>query len=37
MRHAVQTYLWDFVNDVFGTCAASGYKDAYGFDCIDAY
>ena len=22
------------VKDLFGFCAASGYKDAYGFDCL---
>ena len=32
--YAVEFYLWGFVNDFFGDCAASGYKDVYGWDCL---
>ena len=31
---AFDLYLWPFVNDFFGVCAASGYKDTYGLDCL---
>ena len=31
---AYDLYLWGFIEDIFGECAASGYKDAYGFNCI---
>ena len=34
MSHAAQMYLWGFVKDVFGYCAASGYKEAWGLDCL---
>jgi len=34
LRAYIELYWWDFARDVFGTCAASGYKEAYGFDCI---
>ena len=30
MNYAIKNYLWGFVNDIFGECAASGYKDIYG-------
>ena len=31
--NAIEFY-WGFVSDVFGVCAASGYKDAWGYECI---
>ena len=30
----MQNYLWGFLNDVFGTCAAGGYMEAWGYQCI---
>jgi len=27
-------YFVGFLEDIFGFCAASGYKDPYGFDCL---
>ena len=31
---AIDAYLWPFINDIFGKCAASGYKEAYGLECL---
>jgi len=31
---AMKEYFEGFVTDIFGTCAASGYKEAWGFDCL---
>ena len=33
-NYAIKYYLWGFINDVFGVCAASGYKDVYGWSCL---
>jgi hypothetical protein len=33
-RVALEAYWWGFVKDIFGVCAASGYKDSFGFDCL---
>ncbi len=35
LEFAVQEYFWGFVRDLFGSCAASGYQEAFGFDCLD--
>ena len=34
MGQAFELYWWGFVKDIFGFCAASGYIDAFGFDCL---
>ena len=34
LTQAFDLYLWGFVKDIFGFCAASGYMDAYGFECL---
>jgi len=31
---AMDQYFEGFVTDILGTCAASGYKDAWGFECL---
>ena len=31
---AMDKYFAGFVTDIFGTCAASGYKEAWGFECL---
>ena len=28
------TYFWPFIDDPFGACAASGYREAWGLPCI---
>lgn len=32
--YAWVNYAEGFITDIWGTCAASGYKDAWGYDCI---
>ena len=34
LNYALENYLWGFVKDVFGACAASGYMDVYGWECL---
>ena len=31
---ASRKYLWGFVSDVFGDCAAGGYKDEWDLRCV---
>lgn len=31
---AARAYLWGFVRDLFGQCAASGWADMWGMDCM---
>jgi hypothetical protein len=33
MAFSAKKYLWLFVEDVFGTCAASGYRFEWGYSC----
>ena len=35
--NAFDLYYWGFVSDIMGLCAASGYKDAWGYACIDMF
>ena len=37
ISHYLHVYWWGFVKDVFGVCAASGYKEAYALQCIPAW
>jgi len=34
MMYAIEYYLWGFIKDFFGICAASGYMDVYGWECL---
>ena len=31
---SARLYLWGFMSDPFGICAASGFKEAWGLECI---
>lgn len=32
--YAMERYMWGFVNDLFGVCAAGGLAATWGLECI---
>lgn len=33
-RHVADSYFWAFLDDPFGACAGSGFRERWGLECI---